>query len=749
MKVFHIHITGLVQGVGFRPFVYRIAREMGLDGTVDNRNDGVHIYLMSSADPGRFVESIKQQAPPASEIRNISIASVDSDISYEGFTITGSRESGSAVTRISPDIAVCEDCLEDMMSQPHRLNYPLINCTNCGPRFTIIRDLPYDRDKTTMDVFEMCDRCRAEYHNPNDRRFHAQPVACNHCGPTYSMAEPKGLHINYNEILNQCSRLLHQGEVLAVKGMGGYFLCCDASNPEAVKLLRSRKKRDAKPFAVMFRDEDTLKQYCELTEDERLLIASWKRPVVLLRQHTSLAAGINPGLGRLGAMLPCLPFHYHLFESCGLPALVMTSGNISEDPIIIDDSQAVSRLLPLTAGVVSHNREIFNRCDDSVVMMAGKHTILIRRSRGYVPNPVIMPLKVDGLLATGAELKNCFAIGLGDQAILSQHIGDLKNMETFGFFTESVERFKRMFRFSPNILACDLHPDYLSGRYAAQTGLPLIKVQHHHAHIAACMAENSLEGDVCGVSLDGVGLGTDGAVWGGEFIICNYQDFRRFSHFDYVPLPGGDPASREPWRMAVSYLFRAMGEEMFNLPLSLFTQIPENKIRLLIHGIQAGINCPQTSSCGRLFDAVAAITGICTQQVYEAQAPMMLEDIATKQSMPPYSIQAGSTLSFLPMICEIAADVREGIPASQISSRFHSTIIQAIGLTVKEMTKASGLKRVVLSGGSFQNTILLQSTAELLEKEGLQVFTHKNVPANDGGIAIGQLAVAAARLKAE
>ena len=737
-----IHITGLVQGVGFRPFVYRMAMKHGVKGSVDNRTDGVFILVENFRGISDFIRDIQINAPQASEIHAISVEGVFTHQQYHDFSIIKSTDASDAITEVSPDIAVCDDCLQDMKQQKHRIAYPFINCTNCGPRFTIIKALPYDREQTTMNEFRMCDTCRSEYADVADRRFHAQPVACNNCGPKYAMHHDGNIIHNHAEILKRATDVLLDGKILAIKGMGGYFIACNALDEEAVNRLRKKKNRDAKPFAVMFRDLAHVKNFVELSVPEEELLSSWRRPIVLLKQRNPLAASVNYNLDKLGVMLPYMPFHYQLFDNSGLEALVMTSGNISDEPIIIDDALALKTLSNIADAVITYNREIYMRCDDSVAFVSHGATQLIRRSRGYVPAQIHTHFEVDGILATGAELKNTFCLGKHQTAILSQHIGDLKNAETLDFYEESIERFAKLFRCQPTTVVSDLHPDYLSTKYAHKSGLNHIQVQHHHAHIASCMAENNINEKVIGVSLDGVGYGTDSAVWGGEFMVCDYTSFERHSHFDYVPMPGGDKASKEPWRMAVAYLYHYLGDDFLKLDIAFVHQLDISKTKLLMQAITSKMNTPMTSSCGRLFDAVAAICGICMHQGYEAQAAMQFESLIQEDCTESYDFQSGEIVSFEQTILDILQDLQQEVPLGIIAARFHNTLANAIAATVTTIHQQTDIHLVALSGGCFQNKYLLEQTVKLLSDKQFKVLIHEKVPANDGGIALGQLAIA-------
>ncbi len=754
---YEIRIRGLVQGVGFRPFIYRLAVQEGLSGTVENGVEGVRVVLVGVTElqVSSFLEKMKKQMPPAARIWKIETTPVPQkgDKGGNGFRILPSREDDRGITQVSPDIAVCEDCLRDMKHQPHRYDYPFINCTHCGPRFTIVTDLPYDRHHTTMEVFEMCPQCRAEYEDISDRRFHAQPVACNACGPHYTFWYQNRRTEDLSRILKETATLLLAGGIVAVKGMGGYFLACDATCEPAVQRLRAAKVREGKPFAVMFRDMETLREYARVAPEEEEELRSWRRPIVIVEVsgRRQLARSVSMGFPTVGAMLPYMPFHYLLFEQMQLPALVLTSGNLSDEPIVIDDEEALEKLGPVTDGVLTYNRRIHNRVDDSVVLFAGGRRRVLRRSRGFAPAPVILPFPVDNILATGAELVNTFCIGREDQAIMSQHIGDLKNYETYEFYTESVERLSRLFRVEPSLVACDLHPDYLSTRYARETGLPLTEVQHHHAHVAAVMAEHGVTAPVIGVSFDGTGLGDDGHIWGGEFLVCDLAGYRRAAHLRYVPMPGGDKAVLEPWRMALAYLYILYGEEIRDLPLPVVEYVKKKKmLEPIISMIRQEINTPLTSSAGRLFDAVAVLTGVCRETSFHAEAPMRLEAVAYKRERGHYPWQFdGTEIDMMPALRRITEETRNRVPAEVIAARFHNTVTEMIHTVVRRIREETGLERVVLSGGTFQNRILLARTEEMLEKSGFEVLRPCEFPVNDGGIALGQLAVAGWKKKDE
>ncbi len=742
-----IEIKGLVQGVGFRPFIYRLSKQYRLTGWVANTNEGVKVSIQADPDTlTEYLEAIRRDAPPASGIFSIQYKLVTSE-EFSGFEIHESQDNSDEVTEISPDIAVCEDCLRDIQTQPHRINYPFLNCTHCGPRFTIINNLPYDRNNTTMAPFTMCKDCRSEYEDVMDRRFHAQPVACNACGPSYRFLSGDEEITGLDQILDRISHTINAGGTVSIKGMGGYFLACDATQESAVDRLRKLKHREGKPFAVMFRDLDSAREYAVLTSEEEKLLESWRRPVVILKEKRNLAPGVSNGLKTIGSMLPYMPFHYLLFEKISTQVIVMTSGNISEEPIIIDDNVALEVFNPRVDAVLSYNREIYNRTDDSVLMMVNEIPRMIRRSRGYVPNPVQTGFDAEGILAAGAELVNCFCLGKAKTAILSQHIGDLKNYETYAFYQESIDRFKKIFRLNPEWVAYDLHPDYLSTQYARQTGLKGIAIQHHHAHIASAMAEHGLDEQVIGVSFDGTGLGDDGQIWGGEFLVADMNNFQRFTHFDYLPMPGGDKVTSEPWRMALSYLYRAFGEDCLNTGLPFLERIEENRINAICQMLDNNVNSPLTSSAGRLFDAVSALLNICTQAEFHAEAPMRLENAISYAITARYEVEINDVIDFIPAIRMITDDLKKKVSTGTISAKFHNTILFVVEKVVSEMKHATGLNKVVLTGGTFQNRYLLGNLEKILSKDGFQVYTQNKIPANDGGIALGQLAIAAKRRK--
>ncbi len=746
-KAYRINISGLVQGVGFRPFIYRIAHDNTISGWVENNIRGVIVHAEGDEiNVDRFIGDIAAKAPPAAAIGDIDFHETELQ-AFSSFNIRKSSNAEEGITEISPDIAVCNDCLQDMKTQPHRLGYPFTNCTNCGPRFTIIKDLPYDRDKTTMDIFEMCDTCRSEYINVLDRRFHAQPVACNHCGPAYELIDGQDRIRDFDEILLRTAHLVEAGKIVAIKGMGGFHLMCDATNENTVATLRRRKIREGKPFAVMFGNVDTLKKYTLLKYEEEKLITSWRRPIVLLKSEKELAPSVSNGFSRTGVMLPYMPFHHQLFEKLKTPAVVLTSGNLSDEPIILSNRQAMNRLDTIADAFLIYNRDIYNRTDDSVAFVAAGKPSLIRRSRGYAPAPIRTGLNVDGIFAAGAELVNCFAVGKENLAILSQHIGDLKNFETYEFYQETVQKFNKLFRIEPRTVVVDQHPDYFSTRFGKALGAETIEVQHHHAHIASCMCEHGLDEEVIGISFDGTGLGDDGHIWGGEILVCDLAGYTRFMHFDYVPMPGGDKVSQEPWRTAVSYLYQVYGTDFRQRDLDFLRHIPAIKVDMIVEAIEKKINSPLSSSCGRLFDAVSALINLCPVSAFHAEAPMRLESIADTRIETSYPFAPYDTINFGPMIREIVDDLRHGETQAHIAGKFHNTMINVIFASAEKARLSTGLNKVVLSGGSFQNALMLEGAVKKLTESGFRVFTHETVPANDGGIALGQLAIAAKKRK--
>jgi len=750
----NLYIKGLVQGVGFRPFIYRLAVENGIKGWVKNTNEGIEIYAQAGRNNiNTFIDRIKLYKPVASVIEEISsFPSPLSEVSL--FSINQSENRSLEVTSISPDIAVCKDCLDDMDRQGNRISYPFVNCTNCGPRFSIISDLPYDRINTSMSVFPMCRSCREEYDDIHDRRFHAQPVACLHCGPSYELyIGEQRYNGSFDTILSIITGLISDGKIVAMKGVGGYHLACNAFDEQAIRTLREQKKRDGKPFAIMFRDLESLTRYAVVDRYEQNVLQSWRRPIVILQKKKKkndpeLCPMINSGLNSIGAFLPYMPIHYLLFRLLPFPAIVLTSGNISSEPIVKDDPVALQMLPPVSDAILTYNREIVHREDDSVVCVINSRERLIRRSRGYVPAAIRLSMNVEGVLAFGAELSSCFAIGKGESAILSQYIGDLKTLETYSFYEKTISDFFHLFRIKPELLACDMHPEYFSTKKAASFhGIPVVSVQHHHAHIASCMAEHGLDEKVIGVALDGTGLGIDGKIWGGEFLVCDLADFKRVLHFGYIVLPGGDHAVDEPWRIAIAYLYKIFGRDFLRLPLPFLKTVDSKKILTIVNMIDQNVNCPEASSVGRLFDAVAAILNLCLESTFQAEGPMRLESLVKRNCHESYPFTISNTILLEETINAIVQDVIRGVNNSIISTKFHNTIISIIFESVRAISNKEKTKNIVLSGGVFQNKYLLENTERLLRKAGMKVYSHEKIPSNDGGIALGQIIVAAKKRK--
>ena len=746
---YHMEIRGLVQGVGFRPFVYRVASELGMKGWVENRNNGVLVVTRGTENQVKeFRDRVLLQAPEAASIESVEIR--EEAPAYLGeFEIRQSTDVSDSVTEISPDIAVCKDCLADMHSQAHRINYPLINCTHCGPRFSIIRDLPYDRPHTTMESFDMCPKCSSEYKDIGDRRFHAQPVACNHCGPVYSLQYSGESVEDLNEILNTMEGILRRGGVVAMKGTGGFHLVCSAFSREGIAKLRQIKQRDGKPFALMFKNLEEARTFVEIGPAEQEALSSWKRPIVLLRKIRDLSEGIADGLSTLGVMLPCMPFHHLLFEKLDIPALVMTSGNFSEEPILISNEKVLEEFGGRVDGILSYNRDIYMRVDDSVGRIIRDSPMVLRRARGYTPSPIRTGMDLEGILATGAELSASFCMGKGHLALMSQYTGDLKNLETLEFYQEIYERYCRLFRFSPRMVVSDLHPDYLSTRFALklasqESGIIHLPVQHHHAHIASGMLDAGLDGEVLGFSFDGSGYGTDGHMWGAEVMRADYSGFERLFHFEYLPLPGGDKASKEPWRMGVSYLYHCFGEDMYGLKIPLTERFRRQEIGNITGLIRKKINTPLASSAGRLFDAVAAILGLNYFSTFQAEAPMLLESAIdqSETGLYPFSTEGGQ-VSFTSLIKAVVTDLHHGVSRGKIAAKFHLSLVALILELSLEIRAETGLDRVVLCGGTFQNKFLSEKVMDKLENEKFKVYLPHIIPVNDQGIAVGQLAIGA------
>ena len=880
-----IEVTGIVQGVGFRPYVFRLASERRLAGYITNTSAGVSIEVEGPVEAVEdFVSRLPAEAPRLARVTQVAAHDIPAREDGE-FRILPSRPGEDRRVLISPDVAICDDCLRELFDpSDRRFHYPFINCTNCGPRYTIVRDIPYDRARTSMAVFPMCADCQREYDDPLDRRFHAQPNACWKCGPQVDLWDAEGAPLLNDEgtegwsgpegaltyPIAEAAARLQAGYVVAVKGLGGFHLAVDATNAAAVNRLREGKRRVEKPFAIMAPSIDAVQNLCWLDDAARALLESPERPIVLLRKKGSspIAELVAPFNLEYGVFLPYTPLHYLLFEAGRFQALVMTSGNISEEPIAIDNAEAVARLHGIADFFLVHNRDILLRCDDSVARVgraavplsgwllsnhesglsksrarsdgfptqadgsggsaaptcgkalafremspplspsaqAGRLSLpacaegkvqdalrserqslsasqaaepqvvvngiernldkrghtqtiqLLRRSRGYVPVPVFLSRDLPPILAVGGELKNTVCLTKGQHAFLSQHVGDLENLESYRFFESTISSFKRILEIEPQLLAYDLHPDYFSTRWAlGQTGLQRVGVQHHHAHIASCMAENHLDGKVIGIALDGTGYGTDGAVWGGEVLLATYADFERVAHLDYVPMPGGAAAIIEPWRMAVSYLHKRFGDTLWDLEIPFMRDLDagahgdpplRKQAEILIRMAERGVNSPLTSSCGRLFDAVSALAGIRQRVNYEAQAAIELEAAISGENEGagyPFDLRAdrgGWIIDTAPLFTALVDDLKRGLPAGVISRRFHEGFVDVLARAVELIHVRTGVIDVCLSGGSFQNVFLLENLTRKLELEGLKVFTHSEVPCGDGGLSLGQAVVA-------
>ena len=734
-----VRIRGVVQGVGFRPFVHNLAHRLGLAGYVLNSSAGVVAEVEGApAALDAFLACVRSEAPPLARIEEILVSEL-APLGERDFLIRESQAREGEFVLVSPDVATCADCYRDFTDPANRrFGYAFTNCTNCGPRYTIIRDIPYDRPNTTMASFRMCPACQAEYDDPGDRRFHAQPNACPHCGPQLSAP------------IAEAQRRLAEGSIVAIRGLGGFHLACDPRNEAAVGLLRKRKRRSDKPFALMARDLASIEAFCVVSDDDRRALLSPPRPIVVLPRHTNsgLAEALAPGNNTLGVMLPYTPLHHLLFTGAPYDVLVMTSGNLSEEPIVTSNQEALDRLRPLADWFLLHDRDIYMRADDSVVRTFEGRERTLRRSRGYVPRAIDLGMEVAEILACGAELKNTFCLSKGRYAVLSQHIGDMQNYETLVFFEETLANLKKLFRVEPRAVAYDLHPQYLSTQYALDLPLEKIGVQHHHAHVASCMAENGLRGKVIGVAMDGTGYGTDGKIWGGEFLVAGYDGFERRAHLRYVPLAGGDAAVRQPWRPALSYLADTFGPAAEFPDLALWREVPESR-RKLVRGMLAhGVNTVETSSCGRLFDAVASLIGLRQETNFEGQAAIELETIAAEgvEESYPFALESPD-VDFRPAIERMVAEVRAGVQPPVIAARFHNAVAEAIVEVCRRVRTDEKLNRVCLSGGTFQNMKLLARTLAGLRKLEFEVFIHAQVPPNDGGIALGQAVVATETLR--
>ncbi|PIE61831.1 MAG: carbamoyltransferase HypF [Desulfobacterales bacterium] len=766
-----INIQGVVQGVGFRPFLYSLAGAHGLFGRVSNTANGVDLFVEGSETAlDAFVKDIQVKKPLLSRI-----SAIDTRVAHiqglSRFDIVKSKGCDQQFTLISPDVSMCQDCLDELKDPCNRrFEYPFINCTNCGPRYTIIEDIPYDRPRTSMRDFPMCPVCRAEYENPLDRRFHAQPNACPTCGPQVFLTDRQGQRIDRDpgHALDKAAALLAQGKILAIKGIGGFHLACDARNEDAVGQLRRRKKRPDKPFALMAASERSVFKYVHADPKEIEWVNSFHRPIVLFRKKKG-AGGLAPSLAplnaSLGIMLPYTPLHY-LLLSKGPDILVMTSGNRSKEPLSVDNEDALDAFAHIADYFLFHNRDIYFRADDSILQMQKGKPRFLRRSRGYAPLPIdLRPFEGDRLpmvLGCGAGMKSTICLTRNRYGFMSPHIGDLENPKVHGVYAQTISHMKKILDIHPVMAAHDLHPGYYSTVFAKQlgeTGVPLVAVQHHHAHALSCMAENNLDGEVMAITLDGTGLGIDGHIWGGEILACSYKGFTRHARLSMLPMPGGDAAVLEPWRMAAALLYKTFGRAFLDLEIPYVRSMDRKKLQFLIQMMARGVNSPLTSSTGRLFDAVAALNGICYSISHDSQAAMTLEAIARRSGT---GFDDGNVYDFefriddhgcrvmdpAPLVHAMVKDIQNGIATRDISKKFHAGIVAAFTKNASQIRQETGLERVVLSGGVFNNDLIFTGMVDGLERIGFEVYTHSQVPCGDGGIALGQAMAAAARLAA-
>jgi len=746
MVRYAVEVKGIVQGVGFRPFVYRLARNLKLCGFVRNTAEGVRIEIEGNEENcSTFLSELEKQNPPQSLIRSVNSRRIKPEGDRE-FRILSSS-SGIRDTLVSPDIGLCADCAADIDRKgDRRYRYAFANCTNCGPRFTILRDIPYDRKNTSMADFTMCPDCLSEYENPLNRHFHAQPNACPACGPQlffYRDAKPVS-----GDPYRLFQQAIDKGEIIALKGIGGFHLCCDARNEAAVKKLRGRKRRETKPLAVMMRDPETAEKYCEVSPEEKELLTSPQKPIVLLKKKKDCPAapGITLLNRRIGVMLPYTPLHYILMKDREI--LVMTSANLSDDPMIFKDSEAGEELSGIADAMLTHNRRIVRRMDDSLCMTVDCKARMIRRARGYVPQPLLLEGNTGVILALGAQQKNTFCLAKGENAFLSGHIGDLDNPKAEDYLKSEIETFIRIFSAEPEVVVCDLHPDYFSTEYAAayRGSLPVIRIQHHHAHFASVLAEQGIRGRAIGFIFDGTGYGTDGKIWGGEALFGTTAESRRMGHLLYFPLLGGDAAVREPWRCALSAIDMAAGRKA---ALALFPEHAKDS-EILLRAGDRQIHSLLTSSMGRLFDAVSALTGVCLTSSYEGQAAVDLQQVMDESSEGAYSFgiltENGDLIfDWRPVIREALSDIRNGTAAGTVSARFHRAVVELVVSGADRIRKETGCTVIVLSGGVFQNDYLLENCLTALRNTGFSAFANEKVPAGDGGISFGQAAAASCR----
>ncbi|MHC4742084.1 MAG: carbamoyltransferase HypF [Planctomycetota bacterium] len=756
-----IHITGRVQGVGFRPAVYKIARSLGLTGLVYNDSKGVTIELQGREDRIDEFPALLQSgpdSPPLANIKSIDQADIPVVEGEAAFVIRASDAKGAVLSEVTADIATCEDCLAEMREKSDfRYGYPFINCTNCGPRYSIVRSIPYDRPNTTMSAFEMCERCAEQYGDPADRRFHAQPVACGACGPQIQLLDGSGklVESESEEAIAETAKLLLEGKIAAIKGIGGFHLAVDGLNEQAVQRLRKRKRRDHKPFALMGDSIEAIERYAIVSEAAERALRSPQAPIVLLprKEGTAIAPSVASGVSTLGFMLCYAPVHYLLFAQ-GIKVLVMTSGNISDEPLICRNERALERLDGVADAFLMHDRDIFRQVDDSIIHLVEGEPVLLRRARGYVPTPIITDISCrEDIFAAGPDMKNTFCFGKENQLICSEHIGDLADAEVYHHYIDSIEHMRKLFEVEPKIAVCDLHPGYLSSQYAQSLGgLRVIEVQHHWAHVASVLAEHGDSGPVIGLVCDGTGYGTDGAIWGCECMIASLTGFERFGHLAYYDLAGADKASKEAVRPVLALLKKAYGE---NFEMGEFEWLLERiegdskKWKTILQQMDKGVNTVETSSLGRVFDAVAAMIGLGDYNYFDAQLPMALEAVIEADIEEHYGFELTGetegplTIDFSRMTREVVADVRNEAPGGIISAKFHNCLAAALLETAEAARRSSKLNTIALSGGVFCNGYLINRLIRLLKKSDFRVLFNRMVPSNDGGISLGQAAIAA------
>lgn len=740
----YVVVTGIVQGVGFRPFVYNIAVENELKGWVKNTSEGVYVDIEGTEESVEmFLYKLTNEAPPLSKINNITIENRDIK-NYTKFSIEKSDDNDRTITLISPDVATCKDCEKEIKdNKDKRYKYPFTNCTNCGPRFSIIKKVPYDRPMTTMNEFKMCSQCSLEYENPADRRFHAQPNACGKCGPMVWLTDRYGNKEEVENPIEEVKKLIKDGKIIGIKGLGGFHLVCDGENEEAIQTLRDRKLRPSKPFALMMKDIYTIKQYCYVNEKEENILKGIRRPILLLdKKDAILPANIAPNNKKLGVMLPYTPLHHLLFDD-NIDVLVMTSANVSGLPIVYKNEEAIQKVNNIVDYFLLNDRDIHVPVDDSVARVILGEERIIRRSRGYAPMPIIIE-DIKETLAYGSHLKNTFCISKEKLAFLSQHMGDMDNLEAYKNYEYNVKHFKNLYNIKPELIAYDMHPDLLLSNFAKKDEGKKIPVQHHHAHIVSCMIENKVNEKVIGIAFDGTGFGTDGKVWGGEFLVCDYTDFKRVGHLNYVKMPGGDTAVKEPWRMGISFLYKTNGDK---LDTNMFSNLPDNNIKNIIMMLKNDLNSIETSSMGRFFDAVSALIGLKNRITYEGEAAIYLEAIAEENEEGSYDYSIDSAdetyaINTDNIIKGIIKDIKNKKNKSIISKKFHNTVITFSIEMCKLIRNKTGINAVALSGGVFQNEIILKGIYRGLMNNDFQVYIHGEVPCNDGGISIGQLAIA-------